>query len=763
MVPCLDWNYERGYKVVDLLQATPRRKRNLEINQRPSTAGASFEKHSNAAHCTEDKNPERHSSCELREICDEDIDFTTPSLNSVSFPEPTQKRPNVHIPEPLLQLPSKTTYGHETGILDMTASTSKIDELNFFPAEGQQVLMRANMVYEACPISTKLNEQHNASMNPVYIPHLSKPGTSKDNSLFMNRRSTGSLLDKKKGDKIVSIWKSRSHNAVKGRRRKERSPFANGLSCSNEAIEDESSMWQMMHTSEELSSSSLPVYPDECESVASTEAEDVPSRRRWPKIPQNFTSSTVKYVERSLHITDKSLETDSTTTEIETDTTVVVENMARSSLGRPKSRVGKIRRSRLKEINPLVASIQNWGSTCNPEAEEESDSTSSKIFKNKKRDTEILGTRWGASLGDAKSHVCHINETQVGEVVTRDEVEVSSAQEEVRKTQASSSKAVKSTTVIILPTCSSYHGEDPNQQHRIQPSDLNPPQPATEERTHSPCALGEDPSGSHGQQQPCTDRLEPLRENSDGAHLNLPGGEVYSSPRKKHGHNLTPENSLPHKQLSYYLEDSSVSSESADEKHVDTSSMNAQEITEAEAHDVFVVTCETTFSQRDFQSAHPSDGDGDQALSSVKQGTADDKYVHASLSTEKLCSILSYLGQVEESNLQENRHLGEKIGTPRGICYSPTENCSPRTVLEHADDTISLTSSSQTAHSSPLSAEGDQKVTDRSPTLAACVFDGVRKKVQELKDKICAHEAHIMKLKAEKEKLVQEREQDLHV
>jgi hypothetical protein len=144
---------------------------------------------------------------------------------------------------------------------------------------------------------------------------------------------------------------------------------------------------------------------------------------------------------------------------------------------------------------------------------------------------------------------------------------------------------------------------------------------------------------------------------------------------------------------------------------------------------------------------------------SIKQGFPVEKYMHASLSTEKLCSILSYLGQVEESNqLNGCQEPMVKKENPC-ICYSPRENGSPRTVLEQAEDTMSHTSSSQTAHSSPPAISGD---SNSSSTVAVSVFEGVRKKVQELKQKISAHEARIAELKAENEELLQEKQNCVH-
>ena len=50
-----------------------------------------------------------------------------------------------------------------------------------------------------------------------------------------------------------------------------------------------------------------------------------------------------------------------------------------------------------------------------------------------------------------------------------------------------------------------------------------------------------------------------------------------------------------------------------------------------------------------------------------------------------------------------------------------------------------------------------------SSTVVVYVFEGVRKKVQELKQKISAHEARIAELKAENEELLQEKQNYVHM
>jgi hypothetical protein len=97
----------------------------------------------------------------------------------------------------------------------------------------------------------------------------------------------------------------------------------------------------------------------------------------------------------------------------------------------------------------------------------------------------------------------------------------------------------------------------------------------------------------------------------------------------------------------------------------------------------------------------------------------------------------------------------------RGLsCCSPREDCSPVKIRESpADDTVSVAGSSQTVTSNLLSVEGDPKGGRGS--LATTVFDGVRKKVQELKNEITTHEERIAELEKQKDRLILQREKDV--
>ncbi|KAL2610012.1 hypothetical protein R1flu_028585 [Riccia fluitans] len=128
---------------------------------------------------------------------------------------------------------------------------------------------------------------------------------------------------------------------------------------------------------------------------------------------------------------------------------------------------------------------------------------------------------------------------------------------------------------------------------------------------------------------------------------------------------------------------------------------------------------------------------------------------NTSLSSEKFSSILSYLGHVEESSLQENfRFLPKRDGLEGASgCQSPC------TVLEH-EDSVSLANSSLTTSLTHISCNqsGDGEVGLNSATS---LFEGVRKKMQEFRCRIAAKESESAELLREIERLKAEKEQAL--
>eukprot|EP01018_Ginkgo_biloba_P033010 Gb_28638 [translate_table: standard] len=140
-----------------------------------------------------------------------------------------------------------------------------------------------------------------------------------------------------------------------------------------------------------------------------------------------------------------------------------------------------------------------------------------------------------------------------------------------------------------------------------------------------------------------------------------------------------------------------------------------------------------------------------------------------SLSAEKLSSILSYLEQVEANSLQETSNLFPHNSSIKG-CQVPSGNCSPRAVLEREDSvsvsgsSFSLSSTTQNMlpnGSNLSSSEKEWRLMNCSPNIAASVFQGIRTKMQELKDRIASQEACIVKLEAEKEHLKIDKEREL--
>ncbi|CAM6090438.1 unnamed protein product [Calypogeia fissa] len=135
----------------------------------------------------------------------------------------------------------------------------------------------------------------------------------------------------------------------------------------------------------------------------------------------------------------------------------------------------------------------------------------------------------------------------------------------------------------------------------------------------------------------------------------------------------------------------------------------------------------------------------------------------ASLSSQKLCNILSYLGHVEESNLQENYNILQKT---KPKCYSPNISRSPRTVLEH-DDSISLADSTFTttltnvSNWSATNSDANSGDGDGHPKSTTSLFEGVRQKIQHYKDRITGQESRNALLIKELERVTGDKERAL--
>ncbi|KAG0574478.1 hypothetical protein KC19_VG265200 [Ceratodon purpureus] len=738
-------------------QATPIRGK----KQRPSTAEASGEKPSEGMGNVF----QRHSSCELRDHAEEDLQ--SPLSQKISFSRSS--------PDPL-QIPSRQEINNEFGMSmrDMSESLSKIEELIFPSKAGQEVVMRENMAFEASPIlSSGFLELEDGSMKPLYVSPFARS---------QSRNSDGDL--ERAEDAIVNGVRKqrRAQSAVKWRRRNDRSMpcHEKSPSCDNETTfrEKVNRRWTLVRSSAEFLSSSLPLYGDRSDSGsgASTEEEgDVSStRRRWPKIPQCFSYSTIRG--NSASKSESSFfGTESPTTQVETEPDAVAEHSDTSGrrICRSMIEMGKSRRSRLEDSN-LACDRTTTGheSVANAESGEE----------NNLKHHDVLNEKQNEGFEEENEVLCKDGYTGIdggnGGCM---------AHEPAKKRDGSSSEHStprKDTMVIVLPTSSVSNGQSTKQtitqaeqratqQHSESMQVLFPTKEAQEQRKDQ-LSNSVRISADASQQE-----MNHHEEDQDGAEVrSLSDVDVSrSSPHTKNQiHCQSSEEVLTHKHLSFYFEDSSTISESADEKHVDVDSSGAQhqddlELEQPVSRDVFDVRCEKNRSSSGFFNvcAQKSTDAQDKApIATIQQSNTEEKYIHASLSTEKLCSILSYLGQVEQSNLQENLGIPTEKGTPLGACfYSLSGNGSPRAVLEHAEDAVSLTSSSQTAHSGTfhLSGDvgGDSRVADCNPPAIAAttVFDGVRKKVQELKQKIAEQEAKIAQLQAENKKLVREREEHM--
>ena len=698
---------------------------------------------------------QRHSSCELRENAGEDLKSSLSQKRFFSRSSPDS-----------LQIPSRQERSNEFGMSmrDMSESLSKIEELIFPSKAGQEVVMRENMVFEASPmLSSGFPELEDGSMKPLYV------------SPFVRSQSRNSDGDLEKAEDAIirGIRKQRrAQSAVRGRRRKDRSMpcHEKSQSCDNEIAfrEEVNRRWTLMRSSAEFSSSSLPLYGDcsDSDTAESTEGGEEPyPRRRWPKIQQFFSTSAVRGLSASKS-EPSFFETESTTTQVETEPDPLAEQSDTSGrpMGRCMSKIGKSRRSRLEDSNLAGDRTTGHESVVNAESGEEGALKHHNVVFNEKRnqgfdeENEVLCKT--AYIGIEQDFVDN------GECAAQPakEREGSSSEKSTPRTD---------TTVIVLPTSSVSYGqtalankqaialvEQRPPQHMVEAQVLFPTKEALEQQMQFSSSVR---SSAETLEQEIS-----RHEELDLAEMrNLSCVEVSNSPShvKNQVLSQSSEKVSPLKHLSFYFEDSSTGCESADEKHVDSSGGQHHDDLEPESLDD---RCEKNRSGPLKMCAQKSTDVLDKAPIATMQAVPkpEEKYIHASLSTEKLCSILSYLGQVEQSNLQENLGIPAEKDSSRGTCfYSPRENGSPRAVLEHAEDAVSLTSSSQTAHSGfHLSAEvgGDSRAADCAPAIAATtVFDGVRKKVQELKHKIAEQEAKIAELQGENEKLVRDREKHM--
>lgn len=231
---------------------------------------------------------------------------------------------------------------------DMGGILNKVEAILFPNSQGQQVLMRSNMAYVPCPTMATSPELQDRSID-VHISQTSRSGAW--------RSATSSPdLD---SDQHGIIRKCRSPSStVKWKQLKERDirKWSKSQSCCEEIVKvvrecEETRSLKVMRRfgSTKALSSSLPLHDNE--SVTSNEeGEDMPSHRRWAKIPQIVASSTIQTcIERSVRTPESSfLETGSSTTHVESEEDVMFEDCEDTSgvSARviPKTRTGRLSR-----------------------------------------------------------------------------------------------------------------------------------------------------------------------------------------------------------------------------------------------------------------------------------------------------------------------------------------------------------------------------------------------------------------------------------
>lgn len=531
-----------------------------------------------------------------------------------------------------------------------------------------------------------------------------------------------------------------------------------------------------MRSSADISSNSLPVYGDRSDSDSASSSEDSKepaTRRRWPKVPQFYSNSAVRTCRDhcASNAGTSFLETDSTTTHVETEQDGLTEQSDTSG-ARSLRKIGQSRWPRL-DNRDLTGD--------RPLANHESVASESGGESEKLHDMEFHENR-NDGFEEEKEALCETvsfdrRDQGTEQMYADDAIYSSQPAEDLEGSSSSQNNSGQDTTMIVLPTSSVSYGQtNPANMMASTQAEQSPPQTYIREELLFPTKEPLEqkmltPNTSKGNLvcSPEFSQLKNHEEHELAEEGRLCDVEVSPTNTQKQVLPLSSEKVLPHKSLSFYFEDSSSASESADEKHVDSSGAQHHNELDLESRDVFIDHCDKSRSGSLKMCAQSVVHLEDKTPMSIQEqgNEASEKYIHASLSTEKLCSILSYLGQVEQSNLQENGGMSAEKGTSKGACFfSPRENGSPRAVLEHAEDVISLTSSSQTAHSScHLSAENgaDSRPNDCNPPAIAAttVFDGVRKKVQELKQKIAEQEAKIAELRAENDTLVRDREKHM--
>ena len=457
---------------------------------------------------------------------------------------------------------------------DMGGILNKVEAILFPNSQGQQVLMRSNMAYVACPTIATSPELQDRSID-VNTSQTSRSGAW--------RSATSSpVLD---SDQHGIIRKCRSPSStVKWKQLKERDvrKWSKSQSCCEEIVKvvrecEETRRLKVMRRfgSTKALSSSLPLHDNE--SVTSNEeGEDMPSHRRWAKIPQIVASSTIQTcIERSVHTPESSfLETGSSTTHVESEAEVMFEDCeetgAVSARVIPKTRTGRLSR-RSKFIKRIPQGDVNRAITDLDSASDTDQSTDERESPSR--------------------FLYHENQDADGQ----------QSEEQAKCSPVTTTDSA----MIVLPSLNLHHGQNQlNSAFRANKSpgpdqDAGPPN-STQTLTLPPAScIANEVETLHEQQQQqlisiaevCEGEIQDGRNHQMSPHTKKPL-HFQSSRQASSG--------CPRRLLFSLKEDSTFSESSADEKHVDGQScVHAQEDLGGEAHnDAVVANCDTNILQR---------------------------------------------------------------------------------------------------------------------------------------------------------------------
>lgn len=665
-----------------------------------------------------------------------------PSFRTLAFPDTVDLQGlYLHDPNQL----TKSLPGDNVGIEDLdvnSISKEYEEELTVCSLEGGQIRMRANMAFESCP-ATPSNKLIKNSFQPEYVTQHLQSSILADKCLHTSWRSMDNLDDDAEGQTIKGAGNCQNEKSslqtqsstVAVKRMKEK-PLQKELDLMSKKNKRKNQIWQTFDSSHNLLNNSFPIIADEMRtSWSSTPSveEDVQALQRWsPQYSQFFTKSTVTaHIEGHWDYTsDPLLISDSSTTCSEIPEPVLkacksVEVI--SNRRHPKNRTGKTRKARFNNILPEMKSFHGCKRTSINTQECQ---ISDKAIKPS-----------SSSLNNADENMVR-NDLQGTIAVSQQLVEVQV------KSNPLEANDTEHEHLILEPTRIEFGGSNSvKQQHCTAVLECRPAKASVERDFNNPKCNHETDIKLDG--KTLTGKRESILCEPPTTSSEIPPSHISTLQ------SMANQSHLAHKRQNLPSQsDNSVSNNADDSRNTEF----AKDFNTFESQNLPTITCQCS----DAAEEHAEEK-GSESKKRVRP-IIDKDQVQASLSTAKLSSILSYLGQVESSNLQGNCELvHQKMQMPaaRGLsCCSPREDCSPVKIRESpADDTVSVAGSSQTVTSNLLSVEGDPKGGRGS--LATTVFDGVRKKVQELKNEITTHEERIAELEKQKDRLILQREKDV--